>query len=182
MADNTLIVGETPDDDSLLNVKFFEKEIRNNFKSNESGEDVYDVILHVQIAVPGDDKTIIVRQATENDKQRFAARYMSYKASKGEMVDGIPLSKMKLPENVITGLNQLGFVTVEQLANASDAVLQHKMGGMRFRREAIEFLKANSSEKEDSRDRKIAELEDQIHALIANQPKKRGPKPRTEAA
>jgi len=178
MSDNTVYVGENNGGYALNNVMFYEDEIRDNFKSEKQGKEVFITKEMIEIRTPGDTNNVIVRIATEHDKQVYANQYMAYKVQHGQEVDGTPIDEMTdLDAQARTALKQIGFITVEQLANASDGILQRHMGGMRFRRMAVDFLKNQGTAAQDEQEKRIAELEEKLAQLIA-QPKPRGRKPK----
>lgn len=96
------------------------------------------------------------------------------------------------PEDVnkdqIAELNILKFVTVEQLALASDGQLQRVgMGGVGLREKARQYLNRKnraetSNELEDTK-RQLAELQAQMQAMMASESaKKRGRPPKERIA
>lgn len=181
--------------DNRLTVEFYSRPIRNDFKSKETGEPVYDEVDFVRIFVPGDSTNVIDTAAADHHKERFPlhwARYINKVTGPG----GTPLEDWpELDSNQIEGLRSAKFRNVEAIANASDGHLQNMgmLGGMApwsLREKAQNFLKQKglaradvSAEMQSLRDQNAA-LQAQMQQLMEmmqGQEQKRGPgRPRNE--
>lgn len=111
-------------DDSSLHVHFYVKGKYDTLRSREEGRDVWDEskpIEYISIAIPGGD--VLHREATIQDKRRFNEHYRAFKAGQGEM-PGTDARELGLTQNQLSKLELLNIFTAEQLAAASDSVIQ----------------------------------------------------------
>jgi hypothetical protein len=149
----------------------------------------------VRITIPGDKNTIIEQPVREDHKMRFPRQwlYFQMKQNEGDVTPiGTPLEKWQEddPENMSRGwieeLHILKFVTVEQVATASDLQLQKVgMGGVGLRERAKNYLaKKNRSETAselESTKKALAELQEQMASLLADKPRRGRPPKQAEA-
>lgn len=162
--------------DNKLYVEFFREPVLHPGKSREAGRAVYAERDFIRIHVPGDKTSVIVRQVTEQDAQRFADRYAKWKAGQAEAVSGTPLSS--LPTMTPAKVEEYKFfkiVTVEQLAEANDNLGQKFMSFQADKARAKAFLEvaANNAPIErlnselQKRDEQIESLRTMVEALQA---------------
>ncbi len=135
---------------------------------------------------------IIDQPCRDDHKERFPRQWLYYQMQQGESAAeqiGTPLSHWHkdAPEEInrdqIAELAILKFVTVEQLALASDGQLQRiGMGGVGLRERARQYLNRKnrsdaSAELEDTK-KQLAELQSQMAQLLGDAPKRRGRPPK----
>ena len=150
---------------------------------------------YVRIQAPGDKTNVIDQPVRDGHKQRFPRQWLYFQMQENEgAANQMGTSLMQwhkdAPEDVnkdqIAELNILKFVTVEQLALASDGQLQRVgMGGVGLREKARQYLSRKnraetSSELEDTK-RKLAELQAQMQAMMASEGAKKRGRPPKEA-
>ena len=167
--------------DAQLHVEFYTKE-----DGPKKGR------AYVRIMAPGDKTNIIEQPAKDDHKQRFPRQWLYFQMQQNEDAAqqiGTPLSQWHrdYPEEVnkdqIAELNILKFVTVEQLALASDGQLQRVgMGAVGLREKARKYLNRknrteSNAELADTK-RQLAELQAQLAELTADAPKRRGRPPK----
>ena len=167
--------------DAQLHVEFYTKE-----DGPRKGK------AYVRIMAPGDKTNIIEQPAKDDHKQRFPRQWLYFQMQQNEDAAqqiGTPLSQWHrdYPEEVnkdqIAELNILKFVTVEQLALASDGQLQRVgMGAVGLREKARQYLNRknrteSNAELADTK-RQLAELQAQLAELTADAPKRRGRPPK----
>jgi hypothetical protein len=169
--------------DNKLYVEFSREPVMHPGKSREAGRAVYEERDFIRIHVPGDKTSVIHRQVTEQDAQRFADRYAKWKAGQAEAVTGTPLSS--LPTMTPSKVEEYKFfkiTTVEQLADANDNLGQKFMGFHSDKQRAKAFLEvaANNAPIErmnselQKRDAEIENLRTMVEALQAQaKPSKR---------
>tara|TARA_R110000868_G_scaffold59761_2_gene183355 strand:- start:9062 stop:9676 length:615 start_codon:yes stop_codon:yes gene_type:complete len=169
--------------DSKLYVEFSREPVMHPGKSRDAGRAVYEERDFVRIHVPGDKTSVVYRQVTEMDAQRFADRYAKWKAGQAEAVTGTPLSA--LPGMTPSKVEEYRFfklTTVEQLADANDNLAQKFMGFHADKARAKAFLEvaANNAPIErmnselQKRDAEIENLRTMVEALQAQaKPSKR---------
>lgn len=167
--------------DAQLHVEFYIREDGPN-KGNS----------YVRIQAPGDKTNVIDQPVREDHKGRFPRQWLYFQMQQSEGAAqeiGTPLSQWltDAPEDInrdqIAELTILKFLTVEQLALASDAQLQRVgMGGVGLRERARQYLNRknrveSNAELEDTK-RQLAELQAQMQAMMATESKKRGRPPK----
>lgn len=150
---------------------------------------------YVRIMAPGDKTNIIDQPVRDDHKERFPRQWLYYQMQQNEGAAsqiGTPLSEWhkSFPEEVnrdqIAELAILKFITVEQLALASDAQLQRVgMGGVGLRERARQYLNRknrmdNNAELEETK-KQLAALQAQMAELLGSQPR-RGRPPKELAA
>jgi hypothetical protein len=152
---------------------------------------------YVRIQAPGDKTNVIDQPVRDDHKQRFPRQWLYFQMQENEgaanqMGTALMQWHKDAPEDVnkdqIAELNILKFVTVEQLALASDAQLQRVgMGGVGLREKARQYLNRKNrvettSELEETK-RQLAELQAQMQALMVTETtKKRGRPPKESIA
>ena len=165
--------------DSQLHVEFYTSDVKG-----------WEGKPFVRIVIPGDKNTIIDQPAKDDHKARFPRQWLYYQSQQGEAAAqeiGTPLSQWSkdAPDEInrdhIAELSILKFVTVEQLALASDQQLQRIMGGIGLRERARQYLNRKnrheaSAELENTK-KQLAELQAQMQALMTTE-KRRGRPPK----
>ncbi len=169
--------------DAQLHVEFYTREDGPNKGSP-----------YVRIMAPGDKTNIIDQPLRDDHKARFPRQWLYYQMQQGESAAeqmGTPLMQWHrdYPEEVnkdqIAELNILKFVTVEQLALASDGQLQRVgMGAVGLREKARQYLnrknRTDSNAELTETKKQLAELQAQMAALLnkPEEPKRRGRPPK----
>lgn len=153
-------------EDHKLVVSFFYAPVQDSVKTLEEGRPMYKDTEFVRILVPGDRSSMVVREAHQEDKNRFALQYAKWKAGNDQATTGTPLEKWPL----ITGaqveeLKYFHIRTVEQLADVSDAQAQKFMGINMLRQRARDFVAAAAGAQPLAEMR--AELEDRDNTIDA---------------
>lgn len=160
--------------DGKLYVEFSREPVLHPAKSKDAGRAVYEERDFVRIHVPGDKTTVIHRQVTEQDAQRFADRYNKWKAGQAEAVAGTPLNA--LPGMTPAKIEEYKFfkiVTIEQLAGANDNLGQKFMSFHADKQRAANFIEATKgnapvekmNEELQKRDAEIENLKTMVEAL-----------------
>jgi hypothetical protein len=111
--------------DSRLNVKFYQRAINNEFKSNLEGRPIMEMADFIVIEVPGDNLTVIDTFAVDEHKKRFPVQWARYQNEKTDGdVEGTLLHDWPILNAAVAAeLKHFRFYTVEQIAAASDAQL-----------------------------------------------------------
>jgi len=111
--------------DSRLNVKFYQRAINNEFKSNLEGRPIMEMADFIVIEVPGDNLTVIDTFAVDEHKKRFPVQWARYQNEKTDGdVEGTLLHDWPILNAAVAAeLKHFRFYTVEQIAEASDAQL-----------------------------------------------------------
>lgn len=123
-------------------VTFYQRNELVPFKSEQEGRPIYRTADYIRVETPGDNLSVIDREAMHDDKLRYAKQFEAYKAGKMDVPEGAPLSGIFAanPEIVDT-LKAFKVYTVEQLASLSDTNVQTlPMGGGDWVARARRFL------------------------------------------
>ena len=144
----------------------------------------------VRIQAPGDKTNVVDQPLRDDHKARFPRQYLHFQIQQNEgaaSAIGTPLTDWykAAPEDInrdqIAELNILKFVTVEQLALASDSQLQRiGMGGIGLREKARLYLnrknrQESSAELEETK-AQLAALQTQMAELLSEKRRGRPPK------
>lgn len=147
---------------------------------------------YVRIMSPGDKTNIIDQPMRDDHKERFPRQWLYFQMQQNEGAAqqiGTPLTEWlkdapnEINRDQVAELNILKFVTVEQLALASDAQLQRVgMGGIGLREKARLYLnrknRVESNAELEQTKQQLAELQAQMAALMASQERRRGRPPK----
>ena len=132
--------------DEKLAIRFFKKASQDMEQTKDQGRPIFTEVEFIQIMIPGDKGTIIVRPIGIEDQQRFGKQYddwvRSNKDSK-EVLVGTPLeawNQMSLAQ--IEEFRYFGVRTVEHLATLRDDVMLKMPGAVSLKKKAQEFLDA----------------------------------------
>jgi hypothetical protein len=120
---------------------------------------------------------VIVRPATDRDKQQYSQLYTQYKQGLEPSTEGIPVEEWaRLTRAQAANYKALNFKTIEQIANMSDAVLTKVgMGAQADRTAAKAYLEQAKdgalAQKQaliiERQDNELAELKRQVAELAA---------------
>jgi hypothetical protein len=169
-------------DDSACIPHFYLKAKLMGFKSHEAGREIYEDREYVEIRVKGQPKSIFCHEVTQQDKERFPTAYAAFKAGMEAPVIGTPLENLGLSPATVLHFRAIGIRTVEDVAAAGDAALSNMGMGARDIQNKAKALLAGSTTQTVEMAAQIKALQDQLaEVLAAQQPKKRGPKPKLKA-
>lgn len=127
--------------DETLFVKFFLKDVKNNFKSEKEGRPIYDQKVYISILSPGTLLSKIEREARDADKERFPKQWMNYQNNQQIHVTGTPIDQWPaLDRGQIEELRNMKFYSMEQVAAASDTQLGNVPNGFNLRTKAKAFI------------------------------------------
>lgn len=136
------------DPDSLLHVRFYERALQNNFRSEQEGRPIFDTVVFIEIHTPGNQLNIIDRPKNRHDELRFPKQWAYYVNTHSDdpAKQGTPLSQWPLLDVAkVEMLRAQKFFTVEQIAYASDEQIMHLgmlvgMSPLTFRDKAKAYL------------------------------------------
>lgn len=138
--DYTVYTEQAEADRNLL-VKFYPMPIQNDDKSADAGRPIFDDVVMIEIRVRGNKDSVVLRPVRPDDKARFRDAWRHYEAGEGELNVGTPLKQWPaLAASQVEELKYLGFRTVEQLAEASDAVVGRVPGMQTLKNKANAFM------------------------------------------
>lgn len=162
--------------DRSLSVRFSMQSRIDQTATEKEGRPIHKDVEFVTILIPGDKTLTINRPVRKSDMARFPTQYASFKAARGAVVTGTPLSGWPLiTESQRRELEYFNIVTVEQLADVNDSfagtmmgVHQLKQAAQRYISAAKERVPALQLTKElAERDTQIKALQDQLTKLVA---------------
>lgn len=165
--------------DSQLHVEFYLRE-----DGPSAGQ------TYVRIQAPGDKTNVVDQPLRDDHKARFPRQYLHFQIQQNEgaastigtpLTDWFKAAPEEITRDQIAELGILKFVTVEQLALASDSQLQRVgMGGVGLRERARMYLnrknrQESSAELEETKAQLVA-LQQQMAELLAEKRRGRPPK------
>lgn len=128
--------------DERLAVRFFTKAAQDADETAKQGRPIFREVEYVQIVIPGDRTSTVVRPISAGDKDRFEKQYEHWKKTKEEeMLQGTPLEAwgiMNLAQ--IEEFRYFGVRTIDQMATLADSVCQKIMGATGLKHRAVTFL------------------------------------------
>lgn len=116
--------------------------------SDEAGHPVYKEKDYVRIISPGNDKEIIHREVTDDDKSRWPREWAAYQNKEEVPVEGTILTEWpQISRAQALTLEGMHVKTVEQLAEINDQAISNMGMGFRdLKNKAREFVKYRSGE------------------------------------
>lgn len=168
-----------------LAVRFYSKEIQNDFLTNKEGRPISYMADFVRIEIPGNQLSIIDTFVNSTHKTQFPqqwAMYLNEKADGNHNPDNVQGTLLRdwpiLNAAQATELKHFKFYTVEQVANASDQQLMSigmtaGMSPLALRDKAKAFLEnakdssfaQKQAEELNLRDQQIADLKSQMERM-----------------
>jgi hypothetical protein len=136
--------------DEKLAVRFFRKARQDPAKSTEEGRPIFVECDYIQISVPGDKHTMVVRPVKPGggDALRFAKQYEHWKLTQTNIeAEGTPLEVWgKLTLAQIEEYRYFGVRTVDHLADLRDDIAMKIPGSLDLKRKAQAFLAITKEE------------------------------------
>lgn len=168
--------------DSRLQVRFYKRPVQQEQESLAAGRPIYKEFDFIHICVAGDTLTEIDTYVLPSHKTRFPIHWANYQNRVGANdmeVVGTPLSEWPLvSKSQAEELRAMKFHTVESVAGASDQQLQRMgmaagMSPYAFRDKAKSFLNlATTSAETDKRESEINALKEENEKIRAESDKK----------
>lgn len=166
--DHNLFTRQNAGDDSLF-VIFYMGTLRNEGKTEMEGRLIVDDVECIKIIIPGDKNNVIDRPASPQDKQRFAKQYAAFKLAGTEdaQISGTRLKDWPyLSRAQCEELAYLKIITVEQLAEVSDAAVSKVPGMQKLKTNAgIWLAKSKSTAEADKVRRQLEDQKSEIETL-----------------
>jgi len=133
--------GQQAEQDRALLVKFFSMPLRNEEKSLEEGRPIFDDVDMIEIRVRGTKDNIVQRPVRPDDKQRFRDAWRHHQDGEKATQSGTPLNQWPvMSTSQVEEMKYLGFVTVEQIAEANDSVVSKTSGLQTLKNKAKAFI------------------------------------------
>jgi len=114
------------DEDNAIAI--FRQEAKyNGAKSKAEGRPIYDEHPFVEIIIPGNNKDVVDRPVTEEDKKRFPNQWAAFSnRTDGEITEGTPVKEAPwLGRAQVAMLEHLNVFTIENLAGLGDSEIQN---------------------------------------------------------
>lgn len=178
-------------------VQFYKGSRLNAHKSKEQGVPIYDAVDFMKVYHPGEPSNIYNQPVRDQDKFVYRKQWEAYESGRADDVTGTPLNVL-FPNNpeLVSHLQALRIMSVQQLAGLTDTGLQQVQFGMELKNKARAYLDVAEKGKEfhaqntkiEEQQLQINELTAKINELVGAQllaapaPKKRGRPPKSAAA
>jgi hypothetical protein len=135
---------EASEEDKKLRPRFYTEEIKDEAETAKQGRPIYKSREMCEIRIPGDQDNVMVGRVdrmTPDPRERFPGAYAKFKRGDLHQVTGTPLRRWGQMEPAdARGYEDMGVITVEQLAGLSDATCQKMRGSLADRQRARDFL------------------------------------------
>jgi hypothetical protein len=161
--------------DRSLSVRFSMQSRIDHQATEKEGRPIHKDVEFITILIPGDKTLTINRPVRKSDMARFPTQYAAFKAQRGAVVTGTPLSGWPLiTESQRRELEYFNIVTVEQLADVNDSFAGTMMGVHQLKQAAQRYITAAKEKAPliqftkamEERDTQIAALQDQLNKLL----------------
>ena len=144
----------------------YPNEVHDPKESEIQGRPVFKTVPYIRIMCPGDQRNIVCRPVSEQDKRRFPAVWQAFEQRKEGLVEGTPIEEFPLlTRRQVAVLKHLGIMTVEGLAGVTDDRLTMDVT-RELRTRAQQFL-AGADETERQLRAEIRQLREERDALAA---------------
>ena len=122
--------------------EFFMDTVRDTRASLDAGRDIFIERERVRIIIPGMIASVLVKEVTDEHRERWPEQYRAFKAGHDAVLNGTPLEEWPiLNKAMIAELKHLQIRTVEELPGLSDVAVQGiGMGGQMLRDRARGWL------------------------------------------
>jgi hypothetical protein len=150
------------DDDEGVIATFFVRDEVMPFLSQQAGKEIKEKKQYVRIVVKGNDKNIVIRPVTDQDKRRFPFAWQQFERGESQSAKGTPLSDLfDSDSEIVPHYHAMNVFTLEDLSQVSDGNLQALGAGARENRlKAKEYLgKVKDSGRVAELEARLAELE-----------------------
>lgn len=156
-------------------VFFYSKPVKHNFKSAQEKRPIFVDKIFIKKLVPGDNKLAIDRPMREKDAEEYPIEWARFEQKKANLIVGTPIEAWSILSDIQKAeFKALNIFTIDQFANLPDSAGSNIMGFNDFRAKARAFIMASANSAaqgaNDERDKKIADLEAKLAAVLA-QPK-----------
>jgi hypothetical protein len=169
--DHTVHTRQRGGDDKLA-IRFFKKARPNPEKTQKEGRPIFEEVDFIQIMVPGDRTSVIVRPVGPGDEERFRRQYDHWKTTQSnDLTIGTPLEAWGVLNMAqIEEFRYFGIRTVEHMADLRDDIVAKIMGATILKQKARIFVDAAKAEAPlkavtaalEERDSQIAALQQSV--------------------
>jgi hypothetical protein len=167
--DTDTAMGTGGNGDEQLLVKFYLTPKQDMAASKLANRPIFADRLYISKKIPGDKSSEINRPVRDADKTRFPRHWAAYEARESQEVIGTPLSEWTgITRSMVEEFRYLNIMTLEQLANMSDANSQGIMGIQALKEKAKKYLEtAAEGAAAEALRAQLAERDEKIDALMA---------------
>jgi hypothetical protein len=136
------VAKQAKDGDDTAIPRFYIRSVLNKARTREDGVQRYMNKPFVEIIIPGDQKNIVDCPVQDSHKERWPREWAEFRARGENRPQGIQIEAWgELDPALRDELKYQKFLTVEQIASASDLSLQKIHGGIDIRKAAQRYLK-----------------------------------------
>ena len=152
-------------------VSFYDREVQNQFKSEQEGRPIFEMKCYIKKIPPGDKLVEIDRKANKEDFLRYSQEYEMYMKHQTTPVNGTPLEAwVRITRAQIAEYKALNIFTVEQLAELPDGYGHNIMGFQNWKQKAQAFLMAAKGQGEfDRMQTELKKRDEEIERMKVNE-------------
>ena len=152
-------------------VSFYDREVQNQFKSEQEGRPIFEMKCYIRKVPPGDKLVEIDRKASKQDFLRYPQEYEMYMKRQTTPVNGTPLEAWaQITRAQVAEYKALNIFTVEQLAELPDGYGHKIMGFQGWKQKAQSFLMAAKGQGEfDKLQTELRKRDEEIARMRANE-------------
>jgi hypothetical protein len=153
--------------DNKVLAKFYMKADEDKHATLEAGRPIYRDREYIEIVVPGDSKDVVIRPASDMDRQRFRKIYEAFKSGAENQLIGTPLDEVTwIPRSQVEELKYFKIFTIEHLAEVRDDACSKLPGLHELKRKAKAFVQAATDNAPLlAMDQRVKDQENEINAL-----------------
>jgi hypothetical protein len=150
-----------------MKITFFKAPKHMGYASQLAGKPVYEEAVFIRKQIPGDDTNVIEYAAKSVDFDEFHQEYSAFINREEGKINGTPLDKIGIDENIIKILKFNSVDTVEELSQLTDTVVTNLGPGFRSIRESARKWQRDQMkrEAEEAAEAKYASLKKEIEEL-----------------
>lgn len=140
MLDSDFIYPDRAKDNAIP--RFFMKAVKMEKQSSDAGRPIFVEQEYVEILIPGDRNTQVIRKVQDGDKSRWPAVYTAFKENRAVAVSGTPIEQWPPVDRAqVEMLKHFNVRTVEDLAAVTDNALPSLgMGARELRTKAKLYI------------------------------------------
>jgi len=152
-------------------VSFYDREVQNQFKSEQEGRPIFEMKCYIRKVPPGDKLVEIDRKASKLDFLRYPQQYEMYLKHQTTPVIGTPLEAWaQVTRAQVAEWKAMNIFTVDQMAELPDGYGQKIMGFQMWKQKAQAFIQAGKGQSEfDRMATELKKRDEEIERMKANE-------------
>jgi len=131
-----------PADTNLYAIFYIHPQLQ-QVESEEEGRPVYKDVEYIQINIKGQKNSNFSRPVREEDKENYPKAWAAFRANRPDLTDGTPIKFLPgMSPSVELELKSIGVLSIEDMANLTDAGIMNIRGGRMLNTRAKAYLAA----------------------------------------